>query len=308
MKKWLKGLIIVLIILVVIAVLGYAAFTRYKEKILLLGKRGEQTLDISTPVAIAPVKVGSINESLVLNGEVFAATEVNIYSQVPGKVKDIPVKEGVDVKKGSVLAHIDRSEAGITFALNPVESTIEGMVKKVFIETGDYVTPQMPLFQIIDIAQVEVVVHVPEKDIARVKPGLSTEIRLVSYPDRVFTGKVSKISPVVDPASRTLEAKIYIENADRILKPGMFGEVNIILRRSKDAVIIPLAAVIERNGRNVVFVEQDGRAVEVAPVLDIREVDRISVIEGLTPGQNIVVVGQHNLSSGDRLNVTEELK
>ncbi|KPJ88272.1 MAG: hypothetical protein AMS17_06015 [Spirochaetes bacterium DG_61] len=308
MKKWLKGFIIVLIILVVIAVLGYAAFTRYKEKILLLGKRGEQTLDIATPVAISTVKVGSINESLVLNGEVFAATEVNIYSQVPGKVKDIPVTEGVDVQKGSVLAHIDRSEAGITFALNPVESTIEGIVKKVFIDIGDYVTPQIPLFQIINIDQVEVVVHVPEKDIARVRSGLYTEIRLVSYPGRVFTGRVGKVSPVVDPASRTLEVKINLENADRILKPGMFGEVDIILRRSKNTVIIPLAAVIERNGRNVVFVEQDGRAVEVEPVLEIREGNRISVLKGLTPGQNIIVVGQHNLSSGDRLTVTEVIE
>jgi len=308
MKKWLKAILIILILLAVIAVLGYAAFTRYKDKLLLIGKRTDQTLDISTPVAISKVKTGSIKESLVLNGELFAETEVSIYSQVPGKIKNILVREGAPVRRDDVLARIDRSEAGVTYALNPVESTIDGIVKKSFFEIGDYVTPQMPLFQIITIDELEMVVHVPEKDIARIEPGIDSEIRVVSYPERVFLGRVEKVSPVVDPVSRTLEARIRIENRKRLLKPGMFGEVEVILRRSRNAVILPLAAVIQRNERDVVFIEQDGKAVEVVPVFDIAEGDRISVLKGLEPGQNVIVVGQHNVADGDRVSVTEEIE
>jgi len=308
MKKWLKALIIIFIILIVIAVLGYAAFFRYKEKLALIGKRGGEELDIATPVAVYMARTGTINESLVLNGEVFPKTEVNIYSTVPGKVKNVSVREGGEVKKGNVLARIDRSEAGITYAPTPVDSTIDGIVKKIFIEIGDYITPQSPLFQIIDIEEIEVVVHVPEKDISRVRPGLYTEITVVSYPNRTFTGKVSKVSPVVDPVSRTLEARIRIENNSQTLKPGMFGEVKVILRRSEDALIIPLSAVIDRNGKDIVFIEEDGKAVQVEPVLDIREGDQVSVLKGLSPGQKVIVIGQHNVSTGDKVSITEEIE
>jgi membrane fusion protein (multidrug efflux system) len=308
MKKGLKAILIILILLAVIAGLGYVAFTRYKEKLFLIGKRADQTLDITTPVAISKVKIGSIKESLVLNGELCAETEVSIYSKVAGKIKEILVLEGAEVKREDVLAHIDRSEAGVTYALNPVESTIDGIVKKSYFEIGDYVTPQMPLFQIIKINEVEMVVHVPEKDIARIEPGIDSEIRVVSYPELVFSGRVEKVSPVVDPVSRTLEATIRIENRKRVLKPGMFGEVEVVLRRSKNAIVLPLAAVIQRNERDVVFIELDGKAVEVVPVFDIIQGDRISVLKGLKAGQNVIVVGQHNVSDGDRVTVTEEIE
>jgi len=158
------------------------------------------------------------------------------------------VKDGDNVQKGDVLAYIDRSEAGLIFAPAPVETTIDGIVKKIMIEYGDYITPQLMLFQIIDISAVEVVVNIPEKDISKIKPGIRSVISVVAYPERDFYGRVSKVSPVLDPLSRTLEACILINNKNRILKPGMFGEVKIVLRNEPDALIIPLAAVLERDG------------------------------------------------------------
>ena len=308
MKKWLKTVIIILIIIIVIGILGGVAFYRYREKIALILKKPDEKLDISTSVVVYKAGLGLINESLILNGDVVPETEVNIYSTVPGKIKDILARDGDEVGKGSVLAFIDRSEAGLTFAPTPIESTIDGIVKKVLMENGDYVTPQLPLFQIININYVEVVVHIPEKDISRIKQGIETEVTVVSYPNKTFYGKVSKISPVVDPMSRTLEARILINNSRRMLKPGMFGEVRIILRRKNDALIIPLSAVIDRDGRNVVFIEEEGRAVQVEPLFDIREGNTISVLKGLVQGQNVIVIGQHNVSSGDMVTITEVLE
>ena len=212
------------------------------------------------------------------------------------------------MRKQDVLARIDRSEAGITYALTPVESTIDGIVKKTAVEQGDYVTPQVPLFQIIAVDEVEVVVHVPEREISRVRPGLRAVMRAISYPERRFSGTVTEVSPVVDPVSRTLEAKIRMPNVAGTLKPGMFGEVRIIIRSRAQAVVIPLAAVIERDGKKLVFVVQDGKVVMREPVLDIREGDWVSVREGLSPGQSVVVIGQHNVSDGDSVTVTENIE
>jgi membrane fusion protein (multidrug efflux system) len=312
MKKGAKTVVIVFVIILFIAGLGGIAYYRYREKIELLagGKLGRgrvEEVDTATPVAVYTANTGSIAESIVLNGEVVPVTEVNIFSTVPGKVKEIQVKEGQRVSRDTVLANIDRSEAGLTFAPTPVKSTIDGTVKEIMIETGGYVTPQVPLFQIIDMDTVEVVVHVPERDIYRVTKGLEAQVRIVSFPDIMFRGRVMLLSPVVDPVSRSREVRIRITNKNHVLKPGMFGECRLVIRKRNDALIIPRAAIIERNGREVVFIVEGGKAVEVEPQLDIYEGNRVSVASGLEAGTRVIVIGQQNVDNGDAVKVTEEI-
>lgn len=308
MKKWAKAVVVVLILVVVFGALGGVAYYRYGEKLkLLMGKKEEQ-LDLATPVAVSTAKNDSITESLVLNGEVVSKMEVNIYSTVNGKIQKKMVEEGDKVKEDDVLAYVDRSEAGLTYVPTPVESTIDGIVKEVFIDLGDYITPQVPLFQIVDMEEVEVVVNVPEKYIAKIREGLFSEIALVAYPERQFYGRVKKISPALDPASRTLETRVLVQNKNYLVKPGMYGEVRIVLRKKENAIVIPISAVIERDGRNVVFIEEDGLAKQVEPVFDITEGDRISVSEGIEKEQRVIVTGQHNVSTGDKIIVTEVIE
>jgi len=313
MKKGLRSVIIVLIIIIVVAGLGWVAYYRYKDKVDLASLPGmerfgggKEEVDTATPVAVQKAVTGSIDDALILNGDVIPVSEVNIFTTVMGKVKDIEVKEGSIVEKDDVLAHIDRSEAGMSYAPTPVKATTRGMVKNVLVENGDYVTPQVPLFQIIDMDTVEIVVHVPERDIERVGTGLPAFIKVVAYSDKVFKGRIDYLSPVVDPLSRTREARIGIRNRGYLLKPGMFGEVRIVIRSEQDAVVIPLAAVIDRDGRKVAFTVRDGRAHLVEPELDIREGERVSVLSGIEPGDSVIVVGQFNVDEGDEVLVTEE--
>ncbi len=310
MRKGVKTLIIIVVILIVIIGLGGIAYYRYRQKIELLaggrfGRGKAEEVDTATPVAVYEARTGEIAESLVLNGEVVPVAEVTIFSTVPGKVKEIPVEEGQRVSKNTVCAYIDRSEAGLTFAPNPVESTINGIVKEIMVETGAYITPQVPLFQIIDMDSVEVVTHIPERDIYRVKKGLEAQVGIVSYPGRVFLGRVGLLSPVVDPVSRSREVRIRIENKSHVLKPGMFGECRIIIRNEKNALIVPRAAVIDRNEKEVVFIVEDGRAVQVQPELGIQEGNRVSIVSGIEPGARIIVIGQQNVDNGDEVKVTE---
>ncbi|MCK5094408.1 MAG: hypothetical protein KAR18_06775, partial [Spirochaetes bacterium] len=92
------------------------------------------------------------------------------------------------------------------------------------------------------------------------------------------------------------------------LKPGMFGEVHIIIRKKNDAVIIPFSAVINRDGKDVVFIVREEKAVQVDPELDIREGNIISVVSGLEPGDRVIIIGQHNLNTGDSVKVAEEIE
>ncbi len=314
MKRGLKRVIVVLIILIVVGGLGSVAYFRYQEKLQLLGgipqfgRGSDEDVDTVTPVAVYQVKRGTITESLVLSGEVVPLTQVNIYSTVPGKIKEILVKEGDRVQINQRLISIDRSEAGMSYAPTPIESTIDGLVKEVYVEIGDYISPQLPLLQVIDMDVVEVVVNIPERDIGRIYSGLPAEVAVVSYAGRVFRGRVDELSPVVQPMSRTREARIRIENRDHVLKPGMFGEVKIIIRKSTDALIIPVAALLERDDSRVVFTVNDDMAKLVEPVLDIKEGDMVSVLSGLDEGYRVIVIGQQNVNDGDEVRVTEEMQ
>ena len=314
MKRGLKRGLVILIILVILVGLGSTAYYRYEEKLKLagglkqLGRGPVEEVDTATPVAVYRATKDTISESLFLNGEVVPRAQVNIFSTVPGKVKEILVKEGGRVNKGQKVLFIDRSEAGLSYSLTPVESTIEGLVKEVFVEIGDYISPQVPLLQVIDMDTVEVVVHIPERDIGRVQRGLKAEIEVVSYPGRVFAGRLDELSPVVEPLSRTREARIRIDNPGHVLKPGMYGEIKIVIRSSSDHVIIPVAAIVEKDERQLVFVVNDEKAVLREPVFDIREGDRVSVTSGIRENERVVVIGQQNINDGDEVRTTEEIQ
>jgi len=308
MKKGLKAVIIVIVILGVLGVLGRIAYFRYEGKLDILQKKGAEVLETATPVAVSEVRKADISESLVFNGEIVPVTEVNIFSTVPGKVKDILVREGDRVTKGEVLLHIDRSEAGLTYAPTPVESTIDGIVKSVIAEVGAYGTPQAPLLQIVDMDTVNFVVKVPERYIYKIRRGLEAEISVVAYPDKRFYGRVSRMSPVIDPLSRTQEVKIEIANPRNTLKPGMFGDVKIVIRRKNDVLVVPLQAIIDRDGRDVIFLVKDDKAVMIEPEIDIREGNLISVSKGAELGDTVIVIGQQNVNTGDEVNITEEIE
>ncbi|MBN2325468.1 MAG: efflux RND transporter periplasmic adaptor subunit [Spirochaetes bacterium] len=308
MKKGLKALIIVVVILGILGVLGRIAYIRYEDKLAILQRKGTEILDTKTPVAVSRVTRGDIAETLVFNGEVVPRTEVSIYSTVPGKVKKVSVSEGDRVIKGDVLLYIDRSEAGLTYAPTPVESTIDGVVKSVLTQEGAYSTPQVPLLSVLDMDVVEFVVRVPERFVYRVQKGLAAEIAVISYPDRRFTGRVSKLSPVIDTVSRTQEVRVEVQNPRHTLKPGMYGEVKIVIRKKPDSLILPLGAVMDKDGKRIIFLVKEGKAVMVEPELDITEGDRISLLRGAVAGDTVIVIGQQNLNSGDEVNITEEIE
>ena len=304
MKKGLRRTIIILVVLAAAAALAYLAYMRYLQK--PKAQASAQPLDLSIPVVVVKPKAGSISETLPANGSVRALTEVSLFSTVAGKVRKILVAEGDRVEQGQVVAYVGRDEAGLSYADAPLESTIPGIVKQVLTEVGASVSPSMPLFQIVDMDQVEVVIHIPEKDIPRVRVGMRAEVNLISYPGRVFQGAVYKLSPVVDPASRTREALILVPNQAHTLKPGMFGTTEIILRTIGNTILIPSAALITREDKQILFLFRDGKAVELTPQIETVKGEQTAIRVGLGKEDRVIVVGQHNLKDGDPVKIVEE--
>jgi multidrug efflux pump subunit AcrA (membrane-fusion protein) len=314
MKKGARVAVMLIVIAALAAAAGLLALPRLRPggaRAVQVSRRGPAPApeQFAVPVAVALAEAGPAREILPLYGSVYARREVGIFSSVSGKTKELRVQVGDRVARGQVLAVIDRDQAGLRFADAEATSTIDGVVKSVLTEVGATVSPAAPLFQVVDVQSVEVAVSVPEKRLGRLAEGLPAEIAVLAYPGRVFHGAVSRLSPTLDPASRTLEARIRVDNPGQALKPGMFAEVRLLLRQEQRIVRVPLAALVDRNGGKVAFVvEEGGRAREVAVRTAFVQDDTAAVESGINAGERVVVVGQQNLNDGDEVAVVEERK
>jgi Cu(I)/Ag(I) efflux system membrane fusion protein len=154
------------------------------------------------------------------------------------------------------------------------------------------------LFKLVDLASVWVNAEVPEAQSGLVKPGNRVQARVPAIPDQVFDGKVSAILPEVNPATRTVRARIELANRGGLLKPGMFATLSFSGGRGKAFVLIPTEAVIQTGQRAVVLVaEGEGRFRPQEIELGYETGGQSEVRRGLKPGERVVVSGQFLIDS-----------
>ena len=271
---------------------------------------GKKGIEKAVAVKAARVKRGNINKFISLTGEIHGQKEVNVYTKVPGKLIEKIKNEGDRVKKGQVVALIDRDEEALKFSEAEVKSPINGVVTMYFADLGEAVFPAQPMPRepvatIADMDKVKVLVHLSEPDIGKVKKGQPAEIRVDSYSDRVFKGIVTSVAPAVNPITRKLKVEITIPNPGHILKPGMFARVKIIIREFKNVLLVPRLAVLERKGKKIVFTCENNRA-EITNVLTGAEDGKnIEIKEGLKEGDKVIVEGNYALLEGTRVKAVE---
>jgi cobalt-zinc-cadmium efflux system membrane fusion protein len=154
--------------------------------------------------------------------------------------------------------------------------------------------PSIELFTVGSIDHVWVMADIYEMDLARVQAGSSVSVAVVSYPGRVFEGKIDFISDAIDPSTRTALARAIIPNSDHTLKPGMFATVRIAVE-GRDELAVPSTAVLRQSGQPIVYVSlgatPDGRQRFVRrPVLidEVADENVIVIRRGLNAGENVV--------------------
>ncbi len=149
------------------------------------------------------------------------------------------------------------------------------------------------MFSIAQIDEVWVVANVNESDISRISQGMEAEVRTISYPGKVFRGKVDRIFNVLDDNTRTMKIRISIPNADLLLKPEMSAVVSLKIREQKELVAIPSSAVIFDKSRNWVMVYQDREHIETRAVEVYSQNGDTAYIEtGLQPGETVISENQ----------------
>lgn len=180
------------------------------------------------------------------------------------------------------------------------------IVAETFVSEGDTVSANTPLISIVALDPVTGVIFVTEKDYAGLKPGLAVSLSTDAFPDRTFSGVISRIAPVFSEETRQARVEFTVANPDICLKPGMFIRASIEVDRMPDAVIIPEAAVTTRNDRIGVFLirENDGTAEWKPVTIGIRQGNFVQV-SGLSSSGTVVTLGQQLLAHGSRVSVSD---
>lgn len=270
-------------------------------------------------VNVTPAVQGRIADYIEVNGDVQTTTSVDIFSNTAGEVARVHVRVGQTVQAEQVIAEVDASRPGQTFAPSPVRAPIAGTVTRLPVRVGSQVNPSTPLAQVSRTNELEIVVPIAERFISQIRTGQPAVVRLDAFPDQRFEARVTDLNPVVDPATRTLEVRLRFNRADPRVRAGMFAEVRIVTEQKDNIVKVPADVMIRRFGETFVFVVQE-RADDDA-TSDTREarVERrrvtpgilidnvLEITAGLEPEEQVVYQGQALLEDGVRVRVINRL-
>jgi len=296
--KW----IVVVIVVLLVGLIG----TR------IAGQRKKSKDKVELPIAVRVMtpKVAPVFERINLSGTISAKEEANAYSKVPGKLLRYAKSEGDWVAKDEPIAWIERDEVGLTYEPAPVKAPIAGQVAQRFLEIGASVSasvgmPGTPVALVVNPSQLELNVNVIEKDAARVREGQDVTLRVEAYPNDTFRGRVSRVAPVIDRATRTTRVVINLVASGGKLKSGMFADVDIIVGQKSSSLLLPQEALLKQNQQYYVYVVDGERVARRDVTPGWSQGAEMEIAGGLTPQARVVVEGQTRLTENSRIQVVE---
>ena len=310
---------ILMLLLAVLSFSGCAKIKEIREDIQEKIKPGSTAKKQSAPqkavfaVNTTSVVKGQIQDYIALSGDIVAGSTVDVYSDAAGKVAQVYTAVGQRVNKGARIAAVDPSRPGMIYQWGMALAPISGTVVALPAQIGMTVSQAVPLARISGGSGLEIRLYVAERFISKMAMNLPCEITLDAWPGDIFQGSISEIAPTVDPASRTMEVRINVDNAGSKLKAGMFAKVKIITEQKNNIVKIPATAMLNRFGEQYVFVigaEPDNLAQKivkkriVTPGILIDGV--LEIQDGLSADEEIVVRGQTLLEDGAWVNIIEQ--
>lgn len=195
------------------------------------------------------------------------------------------------VPAGELEKPIDKQQITSRFQMR---SPLTGTVVERTVTPGQSVggDPSQVLFTVADLDTLQVVADIYERDLDLIHPGLTAVVRVEAYPDVAFAAAVAAIGDVVDPNTRTIKVRAWVDNASHKLKPEMFARLQIDISEGKEFISVPKEAVLEIDGKEFVYIAQaDGTYVRQEVKVGSASDDRLRILHGLKPGDRVVTKG-----------------
>lgn len=234
----------------------------------------------------------------------------NLYARqlIPKQTMD-----DADLKYQAAIAQLDLAKAQfqqskarldelkLNLANTIVRSPVDGFIGKRYLDPGASVGPNNPVASVVDIHFVRLVVNLVEKDLKQITAGKPAVVEVDAYPGETFGGKVARVAPVLDPATRTAQMEVEIQNASGRLKPGMYARVKLTVDQKAGALVVPRTAVMTFEGKKGVFVASNNTAKFLPVETGIEQDEIVEVVKGLDEGVRVITTGAQALKDGDRI-------
>ncbi len=210
----------------------------------------------------------------------------------------------------NLRASIQASEATMKLAGRQLRDTdirapFDGYVEKRLVNLGELVKAQMPVMAVVRLNPLKVTAEIPEKMAPWIKDGQPVTLQVDAYRDKTFEGKVSRISPGVNAATRAFPFEALVPNTDTALKPGTFARVHIESGKVDDVLTLPYSALQYRYGVNRVFVVNGDKLAMRELAVGERMGERIEIVKGVKAGERVAVTDVETLSEGALVAVTK---
>src|SRR5262245_2389324 len=193
-------------------------------------------------------------------------------------------------------------ELKINLSNTVIASPVNGFVGKRTLDPGAWVTPNSAFLSVVDIGVVRIVANVVEKDLRRITAGQHADVEVDAFPGEKFAGRVARVAPVLDPATRTAQMEVEIQNTQFRLKPGMYARVNFTVERRPNTLVVPANALVDVQGKRGVFRPSEGDVAKFQAIeIGLMDENQIEIASGLAEGDRIITTGAAALRDGDKI-------
>ena len=200
----------------------------------------------------------------------------------------------------SLKASLNLAELELKYAT--IRAPFNGVVSERYIKKGNMITVNQETFKITDFEPLNAILYVPERHLNKLQKGQTVKFTVDAIDNKLFSGNVERISPIVDPNTGTFKVTVKIGDPGKFLKPGMFGRVNIVYDTHKNTLLVPKDAVMtEDNESSVYVIKEDTMVVRRNITLGFSNSSSYEILVGLNKGDTVVTIGQSSLKDSARV-------
>lgn len=208
-------------------------------------------------------------------------------------------------KSGMTNAINAVNRAKLNLSYTEIFAPFSGVVANFDLVENKRVNAGEKLFDLLDVSRLKVEVGVLESEINKIMIGSKAKLKLNAVPEKIYTGKVIQINPLVDPETKTCRVTVEIMDKDNSIKPGMFASVSIEAEIFKNRILIPKEALLVRDKRNLVFIVENGLAKWHYVKIGEQNDEFIEVLDGISIGDTVIVDGHYNLAHDSKINIIQ---
>ncbi len=211
---------------------------------------------------------------------------------------------GLELAQASLKSALSQKQvAQLALADTQVRSPLDGYISKRHVQAGEKVSPDTALYSIVNLSHMTLEAQVPASEIPRVRTGQKVAFQVDGFGKREFVGKVARINPATETGSRSMMVYIAVDNADAALRGGMFAKGSLVLEKSAPATTVPLTAVRQVNGADVVYQIINDQVKMQTVKLGLRSEDegKVQIVQGLDAGAVLISSRLDGVKSGSKV-------